>query len=254
MATAQDYERLARTHMATQVRQAGAVDAVLIRLWQQHIDPADPWGSFARFRSAATPYLVTGNLMSQRTAEAYVTALRELSGLGIELAPLQAADPDVVAQRLTDAVRRSLDNAEARRLAGKSPLVSINGGRSQALGSGKALVLGGGRNRLLRTVNGSGSNLRGWARVSDGSPCAFCAMLVSRGPVYTKDTGRFRAHWRCGCSLRLVTRNDPSGGWARQAREMADLWESVGGDLKEFRRVLDASRAPSPDAPAALAA
>ena len=41
-----------------------------------------------------------------------------------------------------------------------------------------------------------------WRRVTDGAPCGFCAMLASRGPVYTsKDTadgGRY--HGRCGCT------------------------------------------------------
>ncbi|KAB5606685.1 hypothetical protein EHS19_06735 [Bifidobacterium jacchi] len=31
----------------------------------------------------------------------------------------------------------------------------------------------------------SKSRADGWRRVSDGDPCAFCAMLVTRGPVYT---------------------------------------------------------------------
>ena len=41
-----------------------------------------------------------------------------------------------------------------------------------------------------------------WRRVTDGAPCGFCAMLASRGPVYTSqdtaDGGRY--HGRCGCT------------------------------------------------------
>lgn len=44
-----------------------------------------------------------------------------------------------------------------------------------------------------------------WRRVTDGSPCGFCAMIASRGPVYssadTAGMGGNRYHSRCGCSV-----------------------------------------------------
>jgi hypothetical protein len=46
-----------------------------------------------------------------------------------------------------------------------------------------------------------------WARVSDGSPCAFCALMISRGPVYHSDAagaGGFRAHDKDRCVAVLV--------------------------------------------------
>ena len=50
-----------------------------------------------------------------------------------------------------------------------------------------------------------------WRRVTDGAPCGFCAMLASRGPVYTSqdtaDGGRY--HGRCGCSAEPFD-GDPS--------------------------------------------
>lgn len=39
-----------------------------------------------------------------------------------------------------------------------------------------------GRQTVIRSTEASG---RAWRRISDGNPCSFCAMLVSRGPVYT---------------------------------------------------------------------
>ena len=39
---------------------------------------------------------------------------------------------------------------------------------------------------------------RGWMRI--GSPeCTFCAMLISRGAVYTKETAKFASHDDCDC-------------------------------------------------------
>jgi hypothetical protein len=60
-------------------------------------------------------------------------------------------------------------------------------------------------------------------------------MLVSRGPVYGGD-GDFAAHDRCGCSVQLISRDDRTGGWTAQARELRDAWDEAGGDPLEFRR------------------
>ena len=55
----------------------------------------------------------------------------------------------------------------------------------------------------------------GWIRVTSGEPCYFCAMLASRGPVYSVDSfddsdalfdgaGHHKVHDNCGCSMRQV--------------------------------------------------
>lgn len=41
---------------------------------------------------------------------------------------------------------------------------------------------------------------QGWERVGDGSSCAFCAMLLGRGAVYTEASADFESHDGCGCS------------------------------------------------------
>ena len=64
----------------------------------------------------------------------------------------------------------------------------------------------------------------GWRRVSDGHPCAFCAMLASRGFVYhTAETAGSmnRYHNDCRCEivpgfddeLREVRSNQVRGAW-----------------------------------------
>lgn len=91
-----------------------------------------------------------------------------------------------------------------------------------------------GREAVVASAHASG---RAWRRVSDGNPCSFCAMLVSRGPAYTSPhaaltivgagrytrkgsmRGRGRArgarglgekyHNHCGCTAVEVF-----GGWA----------------------------------------
>lgn len=88
----------------------------------------------------------------------------------------------------------------------------------------------------------------GWCRVSrTGTPCAWCAMLISRGPVYkSKDTAmteRAKAddpdlgHPHCQCAVVPASRNE----WETndspqfvQARMFEDEWES-GMGLKKWR-------------------
>lgn len=64
----------------------------------------------------------------------------------------------------------------------------------------QTLILGGSQRRVAnfarRTVMGSSiadPRARGWRRVGAGE-CDFCAMLLSRGAVYTEATADFEAH------------------------------------------------------------
>lgn len=43
-------------------------------------------------------------------------------------------------------------------------------------------------------ANNAGSQRKAWRRVAQANACAFCAMLASRGPVYTETTASIRKH------------------------------------------------------------
>lgn len=76
---------------------------------------------------------------------------------------------------------------------------------------------------------------KGYARVPEPSPCAFCALLATRGPVYKDDSfdaankrftgpGKARVHDDCRCDLEpIFTAWEPSA----QVRE----WQKLYGDL-----------------------
>lgn len=54
-----------------------------------------------------------------------------------------------------------------------------------------------------------------WRRVTDGKPCAFCAMLAARGPVYVSEvSSSFESHPGCGCTCEPCA-YDPSE-WIEQ--------------------------------------
>jgi len=78
---------------------------------------------------------------------------------------------------------------------------------STTLGTASRIALDGGRTTILNTTKADKIAV-GWYRVTDGDPCAFCALLASRGVVYKEDTADFQTHNDCGCSAApAFTRN-----------------------------------------------
>lgn len=73
------------------------------------------------------------------------------------------------------------------------PLLARATMASRLAASSQRLILAGERDTVMRTVEESGE-IVGWRRVTDADPCAFCAMLASRGAVYSKATVDFHAH------------------------------------------------------------
>lgn len=71
---------------------------------------------------------------------------------------------------------------------------------STTLGTASRIALDGGRTTIIDTVHHDPVAV-GWYRVTDGHPCAFCALLASRGIAYkTQKRASFQAHNDCGCT------------------------------------------------------
>ena len=100
---------------------------------------------------------------------------------------------------IIDELLNLADDMQSLREAGHSEGMISDFAASRIEGYVQRGVLNGGRNTIRAS---SRANVRafGWLRVSDGNPCAFCAMLVGRGPVYKAETVGFRSHDYCGCT------------------------------------------------------
>lgn len=79
------------------------------------------------------------------------------------------------------------------------------------MGTASRIVLDAGRTTIIDTVAADPVAV-GWYRVTDGKPCAFCALLASRGVVYKKNSfdrsnahfagdGTAKVHNDCGCGF-----------------------------------------------------
>jgi hypothetical protein len=133
------------------------------------------------------------------------------------------------------------------RQAVRQALVDVSGAASRH-------VLDGGRQLLANTVEKDATAV-GWARVTGPHPCAFCALLASRGPVYksartasvSKSGERYHDH--CACATEPFF--DRSADWPDRSREYEQLYrESTAnaygaGKLRAFRKAFDAQHGQS---------
>lgn len=230
--------RRARQHMASQVRYAATTQAALSRLWDEVIDPADFARTFLVFRERAIPLLELGANVSVREADAYFAALLQAEDLIPSLQPpVSSLEARYVRQRL--AVGTQSETVAARLARGENVATVMAAAQSRMLGEAKRIQLQAGRRRLIERSR-TDRNVDRWARVSDGKPCSFCAMLVGRGPVYSAATVGFEAHARCGCSVRPVTRGEADGGWTPEARYYRGIFdEAAQGDPLGFRLIIE---------------
>lgn len=161
-------------------------------------------------------------------------------------------EPDSVLVR--DLLDRSAGVYRKARLRGLDELVAQERAQAASLASGGRLVQAGGRDAIEQ----SGKPL-GYMRVSDGDPCSFCALILSRGAVFKSELtagadandrfagdGMFKFHDNCGCTvLPIYSRTDFMSADAQRFR---DLWDETttglsGAEARNaFRRAVDAQR------------
>lgn len=112
-------------------------------------------------------------------------------------------------------LKKQTQQGRDERTAGDNALAAVTGSASRH-------VLTGGREAMLTLVKADDRAI-GWARVTDGDPCAFCAMLASRGPAYkSAASAEFQAHDQCACTAEAVFSR--SAAWPGDARAYQRLW------------------------------
>lgn len=246
MARSEAGRLLTERHRQAQLQVRARALRDYIRLWPIWEGDEE---SFAQMVTAAIVVARAYNGFSAVLAGSYFQSFRLAEEVGGEAATRLAGPIDeakvtaglVVTGR--DALASALDAgspAEARETA----LVRTSGSISRH-------VLNGGRETILRSVAEDKEAL-GWGRVTDGDPCAFCAMLAGRGPVYEEDTVDFEAHDGCGCGAEPVYFRDAR--WPGRAHEFHDMYNealmqarqdgtmATGTSLNTFRRFYERQR------------
>lgn len=248
---------MARTDAGEQLtdqhRQAqAAVNAAALRdflsLWPVWQGDDDSFGTLV----VATLVLVRAyHQMSTALAGAYFNAFREAEEAPGFASPRLAAPLDE--NRVTSSlyVTGKVMTRKAL-LAGQSPQEARQTAFVRTSGAVTRHVLQGGRDTLVQSV-GEDPHAQKWARVTTGTPCAFCAMIASRGAVFLgEDTAEFQAHDHCSCTVEPHYEGSAlppdSKRWRdlynkaqREARASDDLERGTSNDaLNAFRRSLAA--------------
>jgi hypothetical protein len=212
------------------------------------LDVEDLTATTPAWVDAAERVVIAEHGRSSALARAYIRAFR-LAEIG---EAWTGALPDTVVTR--EALRTSLlvtGPVQARRdttrgyeldeIMARLVERSANAGARHALAGGRGTIVG---------ATTADRRALGYARVTDANPCAFCALLASRGPVYktaraaTTTRRGHRYHDHCQCTAELVYRRDSN--WPGQAREYRALYDQSTAGLsgqaaiRAFRRAYEA--------------
>jgi len=202
-------EGTALTEANRMAQLSAAARAVLLSkaLWDR-LDVADLDRSMLSWMPAQLTALRALYGVSQAATREYITDYR-LAELGDATGPFVAPafDDRVYAQAMLLA-----GPARVKALIGKGMAPDEAHRKAFVKFSGivRRQVLSGGRMAIDATTKEDRRAI-GWRRVSDGSPCTFCAMLVARGPIYASaqraetvaGTG-LEYHGHCGCTAEIM--------------------------------------------------
>jgi hypothetical protein len=248
-------------HMQQQVGQVAETQAALSQLWASVLDPSDLVGSFQRFTVGAATLITAARSRGQITAQQFYQEQRALAGI-TDTAPNVPPVPLSIEADLTSLYVTGLVTIQKQLSNGANSAAALDAAEAAVLRSAQRRILEAPRQRII-DLSQADPNASGWARVGDGDPCYFCAMLIGRGPVYhSQASASFHAHDGCGCSARIVFKNDPSKGWTDDAHALHRAWYGAedgapidyhnGTTLNEWRKTYNDMRA-DPHSPISVA-
>lgn len=199
------------------------------------LDLSDFDASFASWLRTTKQIVNQGKTDSALASASYFTRFRDFeigdidtfSVNALKSAPARQIEA-VMHVEVLARVRRQATSEIAVRRAFQTAL-------TESARSAQRLALDGGRDTLQNAIR-TDQRALGHARATSGSPCHFCAMLASRGPVYGDDSfarsnarfsgsGRMKVHNGCHCTSEPVFHRDAD--WPTGAKKFADKWQEI---------------------------
>jgi hypothetical protein len=229
--------RLTERHRQAQVR-LSALTVARIRQLFALLDPADLGRNTPGFVDAAVLLIAQQHDVSVGLARRYYRAFRAAetgSQIGGTL-PAPGFDRDRVRTSVLVTgpvkVKQGMALGKTFEQASRTALTTVSGAATRH-------VLNGGRNMLSGAIQADRAAL-GYARATSGKPCAFCALLAARGPVYKSDTSAsFKPHDACHCEPEPVFRRGAPFPGQRFADLYADTAKGTSDPLNSFRRAYE---------------
>lgn len=196
--------------------------------------------SFRELSRAAVPVVMAHHGLSRTVAANYLEAFRRSERVSGGSTP-RLAEPLGEAEIAGTLYVTGAKMTREAVAAGASPQAAMQNALVRTSGSVARLALQGGRDTTVLTT-AADSAAGGYARVTSGDPCPFCALIASRGPVFSEDTADFQAHDHCAC---MGEPSYPGSEWPGRAREFRDIYNRA---LADAREAGDLSRGTSNDA------
>lgn len=228
MATTTEGRRLTEQHRILQRRLAALTVAQMRQLWRL-LDPENLPASSEDWLTATVAMIERNHAASAALSARYFVQFRqtEVRDGAFQLPPAPILNREQATTSLT--------------VTGISRVAEGKTAVDTAAAAAVRLVLNGGRGTLVDAVEADPVAL-GWIRVTDGDPCAFCALLASRGPTFkSRGSAGFQAHDSCACTAEPVY--DRNTEWPGRNREWADLYSEVAqgqpDPLNAFRRAYE---------------
>lgn len=259
-----DIATLNKTHRERQAANGVAVQRLVAQLFAQMIDPKNIAGTAQPWLLQSIQAILRGRQTAFVLASAYATAIRRLQAPGADPFTIPRP-PDPPMEQLVRSLtftgpgRLAVDLAktpqpiEPDREDPKADFQLFDRERQQydravkeapakaAVASSAAAfrhVTNGARDTIDGVILGD-PVATGYMRIAKEHPCAFCLVLVSRGPRYKKDSfdksdarftgpGEHKVHDACGCMLQPLYGSTSSKHWTDQAREAEQLWLTYG--------------------------
>lgn len=240
MASTTEAGRLTEAHRLAQARLGAETVEQLLEVWPL-LDPADIDTTTARWLRIAIRVVTAQRRRSALLAANYLSTFRAIE-LGVTATPIAPVIADTI---ITEQVATSLTVTGPYQLKKSMGLkipepTAVSRAQASSARAGMRHSLNGGRDTIIDTVTADKRAL-GWARTTSGKPCAFCAMLASRGPVYkTKAGARFRAHDDCHCGVEPVYHTNAE--WPAGGRRYHEIWQESTRSLEPGDTALNAFR------------
>ncbi|GAA2108141.1 Hint domain-containing protein [Streptomyces synnematoformans] len=216
----------------------------VVQAWRDLVDPARVDAAWPSLRALLEAEVRQTRLEAGRDArDAYLQARSDAGIPGTLILP----DPPPLAETRLRGTLDVTGPVEFKRAvaAGKTSAQAVDAAAVRLAGSAQYLAAEGGRS-VIRDAIDTDERATGWARVTDGDPCAWCAMLASRGPVYKsagtagrdqnarfEGDGEFKYHDHCVPAGTLVDGPAAEVGYRRHYEgEMVLVRTAAGHELR----------------------
>lgn len=195
MASTDDGRRLTEAHKYAQIGVGALAETDARMLWGR-LDIDDLDGSTPYWLASTVSAVSLRTVESQKVASTYLQEFRRAEIGSAGLVTVAGPAGTAAALRFAGPVR-----VKRLILAGMPAADAYQAALTKFAGTARRQAMMGGRLTVAATA-GSDRKAVGWRRVTDGNPCAFCAMLASRGPVYrdAASADGLQYHSHCGCS------------------------------------------------------